>query len=93
MSSIERWDVANPERVKSLLSLEQKTSLEQMQKDGLDQTCENIESDLMEVIAELLHQSQDERHDPLLDLASKLFKTAVDVRNLPKIVDGVELND
>lgn len=87
MNNIEEWDVANPERIKSLIDLEQKTSLDQLQKDGLKKTCENIEVDLMEVITELLALSKDERHDPLLDLASKLFKVSVDVRNLPEICE------
>lgn len=87
MSNPEEWDVANPERVKSLLELEQKTSLDQLQKDGLKKTCHKIEDDLMEVVTELLHLSKDERNDPLLDLASKLFKVSVDVRNLPEICE------
>lgn len=88
MSNSDGWDVADPKRVKSLLDLEQKTSLEQIQKDGFGKTCDNIERDLMEVITELLHLSQDERHDPHLDLASKLFKVSVDVRNIKELSDN-----
>lgn len=88
MNNQEEWDVADPKRVKSLLDLEQKTSFDQIQQDGFKKTCDNIESDLMEVITALLHLSQDERQDPLLDLASRLFKVSVDVHNLQDIYDS-----